>query len=339
LCRVYENQEFIFHAGDCAEPFKDNTPEIIHAKLTNLRQLSKNLEGLVEKPTHTIARQAGQYAKPRTVGNESVNGETLLAYQGDMINSFEPTVEGRKPDPLRMLLAYKNSKLILDYNTQHLECDGPLFFSHEALLLHYEECLTRQDLQSGSWFNSSAHIVWLGMRTVLDSPAHLEYASGIVNPIAVKIGANSSLAQLSHVLRRINPDEQPGKIIVIYRFGVDKVADRLPELIELLNSNSHKVLLLCDPMHGNTKMNNQHKIRHPSDIVEEVLIARQIHDAMHSPLHGIHLEVTYEDVDECVEPGHDTKRYKSLVDPRLNPDQCEKLFEHIALQEKISDAV
>jgi 3-deoxy-7-phosphoheptulonate synthase len=329
---VYQNKAFILHAGDCAESFEDTVPYIIDAKLSHLLELTQEMENLLDTKVICIARQAGQYAKPRTQSHETFNDTMMLTYRGDIINSAVPTEKARKPDAKRMIEAYYHIQKILNYYENNFTQKASMYFSHESLLLHFDECMTRQN-ESKAWFNTSTHLLWLGMRTAFDSQAHIQYAQGIENPIALKVGPQTSLIALSKVLNYLIQENQFRKILLIYRFGIDHIVDSLPKLLNMIKKKPYKVLLLCDPMHGNTKINGHYKTRHPSDITHELVFAKKLHKVLHLPLHGLHIETTFEEVDECVEAGQYSKKYKSLVDPRLNQQQCLQLFKEFITEQ------
>ena len=200
------------------------------------------------------------------------------------------------------------------------------FTSHEALHLPYESALTRNE--NGHFYNLSTHFPWIGMRTATENSAHIEYLRGIQNPIAVKVGPDTSPEWLKKMIALLNPNNEAGKLTLITRFGQDKIADLLPRLIKATKETHKIVLWSCDPMHGNTQSTKEgYKTRHFDAIMSEIQQALSIHKACDSFLGGIHLELTGEDVTECIGGARglsesDLKRaYHSLVDPRLNYEQ------------------
>jgi 3-deoxy-7-phosphoheptulonate synthase len=203
------------------------------------------------------------------------------------------------------------------------------FTSHEALHLYYEEAQTRQVPRRTEWYNLSTHFPWVGMRTLDRGGAHAEYFRGISNPIALKIGPSLKPEVLSELLDTLHPTNEPGRLTLIHRFGSRKIADCLPPLIETVRKSGKTVLWCCDPMHGNTQMTSDGtKTRHFDDIQSELNSAFAIHRDCGGFLGGVHIELTGEDVTECLGGARnlvpaDLKRaYKSEVDPRLNYEQA-----------------
>ncbi|MCO7225718.1 3-deoxy-7-phosphoheptulonate synthase class II [Pleionea sp. CnH1-48] len=213
------------------------------------------------------------------------------------------------------------------------------FTCHEALHLHYEQALTRQQ-QNGEWYNLSTHLPWVGMRTAKPDSAHIEYLRGITNPVAIKVGPRMSSNWLLEICQALNPDNQAGKLMLITRLGVDRVQDKLPELIRHIQSNKLNVTWCCDPMHGNTVVTDKgQKTRPFESIVKEMQETFEIHQALNSCLGGLHLELTGDHVVECTGGVHhasadDVKTgYRSLVDPRLNPSQAIELLLQLVLSQ------
>jgi len=206
------------------------------------------------------------------------------------------------------------------------------FTSHEALLLHYEQALTRQVPRHPGWFNLSTHFPWIGMRTAALDGAHVEYFRGIRNPVAVKVGPSVVPDQLLALIDVLNPDDEPGRLTLIHRMGNAKIASALPPLLEAVERAGHRVLWVADPMHGNTEStSNGHKTRRFDNIRGELEQAFDIHAAAGTRLGGVHLELTGEDVTECMggarglSEGDLDRAYKSMVDPRLNYEQSLEL--------------
>ncbi|MGN6706784.1 MAG: class II 3-deoxy-7-phosphoheptulonate synthase [Rhodanobacter sp.] len=206
------------------------------------------------------------------------------------------------------------------------------FTSHEALLLHYEQALTRQVPRNPGWFNLSTHFPWIGMRTAALEGAHVEYFRGIRNPVAVKIGPSVTPDQLLPLIDALDPRAEPGRLTLIHRMGQAKIADALPPLLDAVKREGRRVLWVADPMHGNTEStSNGHKTRRFDNIRGELDQAFDIHAAAGTRLGGVHLELTGEDVTECIGGARDLKEgdldraYKSMVDPRLNYEQSLEL--------------
>jgi 3-deoxy-7-phosphoheptulonate synthase len=206
------------------------------------------------------------------------------------------------------------------------------YTSHEALLLHYEQSLTRQVPRQWGWFNLSTHFPWIGMRTAALDGAHVEYCRGIRNPIGIKIGPSATTVHVMRLLDVLNPDNEPGRITLIHRMGADKIEAALPGILNAVKAEGRRVLWCCDPMHGNTEtVSNGVKTRRFVNIRGELDLAFDIHAACGTRLGGVHLELTGENVTECLGGARDlletdlARAYKSTVDPRLNYEQSLEL--------------
>tara|TARA_A100000164_G_scaffold162499_1_gene144097 strand:- start:134 stop:1213 length:1080 start_codon:yes stop_codon:yes gene_type:complete len=206
------------------------------------------------------------------------------------------------------------------------------YTSHEALLLPYEQSLTRVDSTSGKIYNTSAHFLWIGDRTRFIDSAHVEYCRGIENPIGIKCGPSTKTDELNKILDIINPMNEDGKITLITRFGENNVDRYLPNLIRSISKEGKSVIWSCDPMHGNTiKSQSGKKTRAFDSIINEVKNNFQIHRSEGSRAGGIHLEMTGQDVTECIGGSQSIKhsdlnsRYHTHCDPRLNANQAIEL--------------
>ncbi len=205
------------------------------------------------------------------------------------------------------------------------------FTSHEALLLGYEQALTRVDSTSGDWYATSGHMIWIGDRTRQPDHAHIEYCRGIKNPLGLKCGPSLTGDGLIELIDLLNPQNEAGRLTLICRFGHDKVAEHLPRLIRAVEKEGRKVVWSCDPMHGNTITLNHYKTRPFERILSEVESFFQIHRAEGTHPGGIHIEMTGNDVTECTGgaralSGADLgDRYHTHCDPRLNADQALEL--------------
>ncbi|MEM6290102.1 MAG: 3-deoxy-7-phosphoheptulonate synthase class II [Myxococcota bacterium] len=203
------------------------------------------------------------------------------------------------------------------------------FTSHEALSLNYETAQTRQVPRRSGWYNLSTHLPWIGKRTADLDGAHVEYCRGIRNPIGIKVGPGMEEAWLLGLLDRINPDDEPGRITLIHRMGASKVEAELPPLLEAVQRAGKNVLWTSDPMHGNTEVTADGiKTRRFDNIVSELEQCFDIHRRLGTTLGGVHLEMTGENVTECVggstglEEADLHRDYRSRVDPRLNYEQA-----------------
>lgn len=203
------------------------------------------------------------------------------------------------------------------------------YTSHEALLLPYEEALTRQVPRHWGWFNLSTHFPWIGMRTAAADGAHVEYFRGLRNPVAVKVGPGVTPDQLLRLVDVLNPDDEPGRLTFIHRMGAAQIQSRLPPLLDAVRRDGRRVLWICDPMHGNTEStSNGYKTRRFANIGSELEDAFDLHAAAGTRLGGVHLELTGEDVTECLGGARELtetdleRAYRSTVDPRLNYEQA-----------------
>jgi 3-deoxy-7-phosphoheptulonate synthase len=206
------------------------------------------------------------------------------------------------------------------------------YTSHEALLLGFEEALTRRDSITGDWYATSGHMIWIGDRTRNPDGAHAEYFSGIKNPIGIKCGPSLLPDDLLRLLDRVNPTDEAGRVTLITRFGADKIAEHLPRLIEAVRRAGRTVVWCSDPMHGNTvKASSGYKTRAFDKVMSEVRAFFEIHRQMGTYAGGVHVEMTGDDVTECVGGASAVTeaslkdRYHTYCDPRLNASQALEL--------------
>ena len=203
------------------------------------------------------------------------------------------------------------------------------YTSHESLLLGYEEALTRVDSTTGEWYDTSAHLLWIGDRTRQPDGAHIEFIRGIKNPIGLKCGPSLEAEELLKLIDVINPDNEAGRLTLITRYGANKVAKNLPKLIQVVKSEGKNVVWSCDPMHGNTvKASNGYKTRVLDKILTEVKEFIDIHQAEGTHAGGVHIEMTGQNVTECLGGTQEifeedlSDRYHTHCDPRLNANQA-----------------
>ena len=215
------------------------------------------------------------------------------------------------------------------------------FTAHEALHLACEEAQTRTVPRRSGWFNLTAHFPWVGLRTNDPEGAHIEYLRGLENPVGIKVGAGVTREQVARWIEKLDPRRTPGRLTFIHRFGADRIAEELPPLIEHVRAAGGSVLWVSDPMHGNTRRTASGvKTRYFADIYSEVEQAFDIHRAMGRQLGGVHIELTGEDVTECIggargpTEGELARAYESEVDPRLNGEQSLELAFLIARKMK-----
>jgi len=206
------------------------------------------------------------------------------------------------------------------------------YSSHEALILEYEKALTRIDSRTDLPYDVSAHFLWIGERTRQLDGAHIDFASKIRNPIGVKLGPKSTVEDALTLIDRLDPDREPGRLTFITRMGAGKIREVLPGLVDGVTKSGAKVLWVCDPMHGNTyEAPSGYKTRKFDDVLDEVKGFFEVHKALGTHPGGIHIELTGDDVTECVGGGEQishedlASRYESACDPRLNHSQSLEL--------------
>jgi len=207
-----------------------------------------------------------------------------------------------------------------------------LYTSHEALLLNFEQALTRQDSLSGEWYDCSAHMLWIGDRTRQVDGAHVEFLRGVKNPLGFKAGPTMKADDLLRLLDVLNPNNEAGRINIIARMGADNVTEHLPALVRAVKAEGREVLWSSDPMHGNTvKSSTGFKTRMVNDVLREVKGFFDVHAAEGTYAGGVHFEMTGQNVTECMGGAHDISaedlhnRYHTACDPRLNADQALEL--------------
>ncbi len=212
-----------------------------------------------------------------------------------------------------------------------------LFTSHEALLLEYEEAMTRIDTTTGRWYDTSTHMPWIGERTRQPDGAHVQFLSGVCNPVGVKIGPDYNIEEIKRVIQKLNPHNEKGRLTLITRFGAEKIGKCLPPLLQEMKRDGLNIVWICDPMHGNTYVNTQgQKTRSFESILEEVRAFWSIHNEAGTFAGGIHLELSGRNVTECIggagaliDSDLDAN-YQSSCDPRLNAEQSVELAFEIA---------
>ncbi|KAJ1960379.1 hypothetical protein GGI12_003834 [Dipsacomyces acuminosporus] len=361
---VAEGRAFLLQGGDCAESFDYCNPKAIEDKLKVLLQMSLVLIWGMRLPIVRIARMAGQYAKPRSSPYETVNGQQILSFRGDNawdlgyvrnndIRRDYQAIVDRLTDALGfMKIIGADGSRLAALNTVDL------YTSHEALLLDYEQALTRpvvkpsEDKLAGAggqaspppeptapdasspssalhdWYNLSAHFIWIGDRTRQLDGAHVEYFRGVKNPVGVKVGPTMEADELVRILDILDPLFEPGRVTLITRYGAGKIAQFLPAHIKAVQTTRHKPVWCCDPCHGNTTTApSGHKTRSFDAIVSEITSNISIHRELGSRLCGIHLELTGEHVTECIGGSQELSHsdlpgnYQTFCDPRLNYEQ------------------
>lgn len=384
LGQAAEGRAFLLQGGDCAESFAEFSADNIRDTFRVMLQMAVVLTYGAKVPVIKVGRMAGQFAKPRSAATETVGGQELPSYRGDIINGFEPTPEARSPDPARMLQAYTQAAASLnllrafstggfadihrvhawtlgfaehdkaeryralsnrisdaldfmgaagvDSTTAHSLATVDFYTSHEALLLEYEEALARVDSITGLPVAGSGHMLWIGDRTRQPDGAHVEFCRGVQNPIGLKCGPTTTAEDLKVLMARLNPENEPGRLTLIARFGAGRVAENLPRLIRAVREEGAAVVWSCDPMHGNTiKAASGYKTRPFESVLREVREFFGIHAAEGTIPGGVHFEMTGKDVTECtgglraVKDEDLSDRYHTACDPRLNASQSLEL--------------
>jgi 3-deoxy-7-phosphoheptulonate synthase len=228
-------------------------------------------------------------------------------------------------------LDFMSAAGIASHSSQELRTVD-FYVSHEALLLEYEEALTRLDSTSGKWLAGSGHLIWIGDRTRQPDGAHVEFCRGVQNPIGLKCGPTTTADDLKVLMARLNPENEAGRLTLISRFGAGAVGDHLPRLIKAVQEEGANVLWTCDAMHGNTiKSSTGYKTRPFDSVLREVREFFAVHTAEGTVPGGVHFEMTGQDVTECTGGVHAVSdedlsaRYHTACDPRLNASQSLEL--------------
>ena len=310
------DSDFIFHGGDCAESFLEASDEYLESQIKVFHEYKRSSKSI------SILRGAGQFFKPRS---NLYQGE-ILNYFGDGINGI--SIHDRNPDPNRLKVAYDVSFRKMNYLRNN---EDNIFISHEALFIPYEECFLRKSVD-GKLYSSSAHMLWLGYRSMHLESEQLAFLSKISNPIALKIGPDTDLDKLLKIIDILNPLEEKGKIILIIRFGKKSVKDILPRFQRFLYSMNNPIILI-DPLHGNNIQEEFGKARYMDDIISECEILKEYLDITC----GVSLEFTpYEDIESCYTNDLVVDQ-KSLCDPRVCKSQVAKIMQHLFLSNKITN--
>ncbi|MER5865150.1 3-deoxy-7-phosphoheptulonate synthase [Kitasatospora sp. NPDC002040] len=328
LAEVAAGRAQLVQGGDCAELFAEVSDHTVLRKAAQLGELADLVAAGTGRPTVAVGRIAGQFAKPRSQPFEpGPLGESLPVYRGDAVNSPLPTAEARVPDPERLLTAYRLSAEIQRRLTEHAADGRRVFSSHEALLLDYELPLTRGlgELRH----NSSGHLLWIGERTRQPDGRHVAALAGTANPVAVKLGPGTTAEDLAALAAVLDPERTPGRLSFVLRFGADRVEAVLPGLVRAAAEAGVRPAWICDPMHGNTERGaGGRKIRRMTKVLAEVRAFARVLRSLGEHPGGIHLELTPDDVTECVSDHRathdavDQPRYWTACDPRLNPGQA-----------------
>ena len=234
-------------------------------------------------------------------------------------------------DKITETLEFMEACGITSANTPTIN-ETTLYTSHEALLMNYEEALTREDSLTGDWYDCSAHMLWIGDRTRDVNDAHVEFLRGVKNPIGIKAGPTMTADGLIELIEKVNPENEEGRLNIIVRMGAQKIEDEFPKLVQAVKKHGKNVLWSIDPMHGNTiKTSNNYKTREFGEVLREVKGFFKVHADEGTFPGGVHLEMTGQDVTECTGGHKDLTekdleaRYHTHCDPRLNADQALEL--------------
>lgn len=344
LSRAASGDGFGVIGGDCAERFAETAPEQITAKAAQLHRVADVIETATGVPTTRIGRFGGQFAKPRSKPYEELSdGRRVPSYRGDAVNGID--IDQRAHDPTRLLVAHRCSanavRALTAWDLERRDAARQLGFKsprrtyvgHEALLVDYERALLRY----GKRHASSGHFLWVGDRTRDPDHAHIAFVSSIDNPVGMKLGPSVEPAQVRVLVEMLDPAHRhcAGRLSLIVRMGAAVSPTLLPRVIDALGSRARDVLWIVDPMHANQRTNaHGQKTRLLTDVQEEIRVTFAILAAHDLPLAGVHLEMTPDDVTECVENTDDLSRplpdYRSACDPRLNPDQSIRIAQLVA---------
>lgn len=333
MTEAANGKAFILQGGDCAENFDDAVAERV-ARLARLfDEMAELIRPAVGMPLVRIARIAGQFAKPRSAPVERRGSVELPAYRGDIINGQHFSAVARAHDPGRMVRAHLQSVGTAATLAVARHGQKPIYTSHEGLLLPYEEALTRKD-DDGRWWATSGHMLWLGDRTRQLDGAHVDYLAGIENVAGVKCGPTMTADELRALCTRLDPRDRPGKLVLIGRFGTDAIGQKLPALMRAVKDRT--VCWIIDPMHGNTRAEAGRKVRRYDDIRSEIAAFLAIARAEGVHPAGLHLEMSPDDVTECLGGGGPAdmadldRAYRTACDPRLNRAQSIRLASDVA---------
>jgi 3-deoxy-7-phosphoheptulonate synthase len=333
-------------AGQYAKPRSSDTEMVNGVELPSYRgDMVNSPEATLEARTPDPARMLEGYYRAAATLN-LVRSFTLGGYASlDRVQawhraSLDALPAGQKYEELvRQIWKTINFMTAIGLDPQHTPQlnQTTLYTSHEALLLDYEEALTRKDSTTGGWYDCSAHMLWIGDRTRQLEGAHVEFLRGVRNPLGMKVGPNYDIDNIRAIIDRLNPENEPGRLTLITRFGADRISDHLPKLLRQFKNDGRKVLWSCDPMHGNTYQNEfGQKSRKFEEILREIHTFHQIHQAEGTIAGGIHLELTGDHVTECTGGSrqlldkHLHENYQTNCDPRLNAEQSVELAFELA---------
>ncbi|KAM7520791.1 hypothetical protein LguiB_019753 [Lonicera macranthoides] len=326
---------FLLQGGDCAESFKEFNANNIRDTFRIILQMGAVLMFGGQVPVIKVGRMAGQFAKPRSDPFEEKDGVKLPSYRGDNVNGDAFDLKSRTPDPQRLIRAYCQSAATLNllrafatggYAAMQRITQWNLDFTEHS------EQGDRLDSTSGLYYDCSAHMIWVGERTRQLDGAHVEFLRGVANPLGIKVSDKMDPTQLVKLIEILNPQNKAGRITIITRMGAENMRVKLPHLIRAVRGAGQIVTWVSDPMHGNTiKAPCGLKTRPFDSIRAEVTAFFDVHEQEGSHPGGVHLEMTGQNVTECI-GGSNTvtfddlsSRYHTHCDPRLNASQSLEL--------------
>ena len=327
-------------AGQYAKPRTNDYETVNNIRLPIYRgDMINSIEPTLEARKHDPSRILTAYYKAAATLNliraftkgGYASLSQILDWQKHYFNDF-PIMQSYSKLAKDIIKAINVIKALgLDINNPQFN-EVNFYTSHEALVLEYEEAMTRIDTTTGEWYDTSAHMVWIGNRTRYADSAHVEFLRGVKNPIGIKIGPDYSWDDIELILQKLNTDNEPGKICLICRFGMNAIETSLPKIADKIKNKKYNVVWMCDPMHGNTMMANDHKkYRRFEDIVSELSLFWKILTIEKCIPAGVHLEITADNVTECtgglrnITLNELNYNYTTACDPRLNAEQSVEL--------------
>ena len=330
---------FVLHCGDCVETFESCAQGVLGAKMKAYSEFRSVLSDILAVPILVIGRIAGQFFRATNEAYETVLSATGIpikvpSYRGDIVNSFDS--DSRDANPKRLVQAFDHSASVINFLRQKINnADGQIYTSHEGRILDYESALTQEC--SDGFANLSTHFLWLSEDALKPGSAHIEYFHGIQNPVGVTIGPNTSPIDVVEAMRKLNPENEAGKLVLIPRLGAGNVRARLPALVSAVVCSGLAHTWECDPMHGNTVTTiDGIKTRHYSDVRAELFDCIDVLREYGESLGGVHLETAYSEVTECLGGRKGVteedlfEKYETLGDPRLSLSQTHDLLTDLA---------
>lgn len=343
LATAARDNGHILHLGDCVEVLTDCRPDAYGQRLAAFSTLRSYMEQRLSAPVVTIARMVGQFAKPRSQFFEHTEQGPIPSFMGEMINGRDCDPWSRQPDLNRLHWVQDASRVAAQALDDFAQHQPRIWSSHEAYNLVYDGAQTmavdRGEGHEGvQVFNHSCHLPWIGVRSHYRDSPYIRYVGFLDNPIGAKVGPQTTPEALEQLVQSANPRGEPGKLVLISRFGAGNAQTYLPPLLSALRrmGASHANLLwIIDPMHGNTFKNSHGlKVRSLEAMAQEIDETLAIHGREGSAVHGLHLESSPQAIFECCETDDDGDEvrpgplYTSSCDPRLNYEQTLAIIGH-----------